>query len=684
MELPIDHFRLIGVSPSADAEAVLRAFQLRVDRPPHQGFTQEVLGQRADLLKLSTDLLANKALREEYEKALLGGASGLELSSIREVAGLILLWEAGSSPEAFNLARKALQPPQAPALGSGREADLTLVAALSCKAAALQEQEQRHFQLAAEFLQEGIHLLQRMGKLPDQRQELEKELDELLPYRILDLLSRDLSDQEAHQQGLDLLDSFVMQRGGLEGKNSSNAKGGLSQGDFELFFQQIRGFLTVQEQIDLFDHWQRKGSETAGFLCAISLVSSGFSRRKPERLQEAKKYLKSFSSKGLDLMPLLGCIDLLLADIEKAHSRFRNSGDEELKKWLDTYPGETLGALCDYCRNWLKKDVLVGFRDVEIESVDLEAWFADRDVQDYLEKLEWKGARGIAKAGFSFLSSLSNENDPINNSENELKNSVDQEINEEESKSLEEIKEENDENYQDKSSISSLFFSALSNGFKQKSLIENETEEDAAFTPRPLFVGTFIVALLLVCGGLINSARIFYFEREEVLVEEELVERGPAKPAEKELSSNDKDEINSPKPIALKVQPLISENPTEPELLNLLDAWLSGKAAILAGKKSDELPKVARTPLVKRVKAERDKDKSLGEVQVIQTMVKSLKVLDRTTKRIALEVVLQYKEKRINKSGNTVSETSIPALKVRYILGREKDTWQLVAYTSGN
>ncbi len=101
MELPIDHFRLLGVSPSANAEEVLRAFQLRLDRPPKQGFTYEVLAQRAELLRLSADLLSNPAERQSYELALIEGSSGLDLSSNREVAGLLLLWESNASFQAF-------------------------------------------------------------------------------------------------------------------------------------------------------------------------------------------------------------------------------------------------------------------------------------------------------------------------------------------------------------------------------------------------------------------------------------------------------------------------------------------------------------------------------------------------------------------------------------------------------
>ena len=136
MELPIDHFRLLGVSPSSGPEEVLRFFQLRLDRTPDKGFTPEVISQRSELLRRSADLLCDKESREKYESALLGGAEGLEFSSNRDVAGLILLWEANISYEAFKLSRKALQPPQAPALGSGRESDLTLLAALSCRDAA--------------------------------------------------------------------------------------------------------------------------------------------------------------------------------------------------------------------------------------------------------------------------------------------------------------------------------------------------------------------------------------------------------------------------------------------------------------------------------------------------------------------------------------------------------------------
>ena len=38
LELPLDHFRLLGVNPSATPEQLLNTLQQRLDRPPAPGF----------------------------------------------------------------------------------------------------------------------------------------------------------------------------------------------------------------------------------------------------------------------------------------------------------------------------------------------------------------------------------------------------------------------------------------------------------------------------------------------------------------------------------------------------------------------------------------------------------------------------------------------------------------------
>jgi len=114
-----------------------------------------------------------------------------------------------------------------------------------------------------------------------------------------------------------------------------------------------------------------------------------------------------------------------------------------------------------------------------------------------------------------------------------------------------------------------------------------------------------------------------------------------------------------------------------------LERWLSEKAKVLSGSESEDFAIFARKRLANRVFKEREKDKSLGEKQIIVTSITSLEIQSRTNKRIAVKAVLRYKDQRFNSKGEKVSETIIPSLGVQYILGREKNIWQLVDYISG-
>jgi len=129
---------------------------------------------------------------------------------------------------------------------------------------------------------------------------------------------------------------------------------------------------------------------------------------------------------------------------------------------------------------------------------------------------------------------------------------------------------------------------------------------------------------------------------------------------------------------------LIASEPSEEEIKRLIQFWLNGKAKVLAGQKSEELPIVARSSLVERVQLERTKDLKRKEIQRINTSINSFKLVSQTPKRIEVKVKLSYSDQRLKSTGEIVSETSIPSLKVTYILGREKNLWQLVDYISGS
>ena len=702
MELPLDHFRLIGVSPSATPEEILRSFQLKLDKTPDEGFTYEVLTKRSELLRLTADLLTDPESRREYENLILNGASGLEFSSNREVAGLILLWESGSPKEAFKITRKALQPPQTPALGSSREADLTLLAALTARDSAIQEQQLRSYSNAADFLQEGVQLLQRMGKLGDRRKELEEDLVALLPYRILDLLSRDLNDQESHKKGLSMLENLIIKRGGLEGNNKSEYKDYLNQQEFEAFFQQIKPFLTVQEQIDLFLELQKRGSLEAGFLAFLSLTAIGFSRRKPEKLFDARKILKKLNLSGLDSMPLIGCLDLLLADIDEASARFSSSSDQKLRDWLDNYSGNKLEAICIYCKNWLENDVLVGYRDIDLKEVDLDSWFEDREIQEFIEKLEKKSNKT------SFKSNLQNQlfkKDFSTTSTEDFESKLDDErrlpwpggIKKEYEKQEIQEKNFNDEKLNHKPLD---FYKYLIEKIAEIKFSFGEFLEDKKIIIRSPYLIYFYAFLILFSFGIgigflrNNSNKSIQNDisiektsqivdknkelNEEIIINKNIQEN-------KKISSN-QTESNIPtqtENISLKVKEIKKASPSIEEIKYLIETWLLNKSNYLAGKGELNLSKIVKDGLIKRTIEDRQKDIKKGVYQEISSQIQEIVLKSQTSSRIVALAELKYSERIFKNSGELVNEISLNPLKVRYILGFSNKSWKLVDFVSG-
>ena len=699
MELPLDHFRLIGVSPSATSEEILRAFQLRLDKTPDEGFTYEVLTQRSELLRLTADLLTDSDARREYENLLLQGSSGLEFSSNKEVAGLILLWEAGFPKEAFRITRKSLQPPQTPALGSTREADLTLLAALTARDSAIQEQEQRSYSNAADFLQEGILLLQRMGKLSELRKDLEEDLVSLLPYRILDLLSRDLSDQESHKKGLTMLENLITKRGGLEGKNKSEYREYLNQQEFEAFFQQIKPFLTVQEQIDLFLELQKRGSLEAGFLAFLSLTAIGFSRKKPEKLFEARKMLKKLNLSGLDSMPLIGCLDLLLADVDQASARFLSSSDEKLRDWLNNYSGDNLEAICIFCKNWLENDVLVGYRDIDNNEVDLDSWFENREIQEFIEKLEKKSK---IKINSRINIQQKSNNEILNQTNEDYANSLNK-LDEKKLPWPGGIKDQKVSTDIEENKFNEEIFKNKTIEF-YKYLVEKIAELKFSFgvllENKEIFKKsnylTYIYAFLVLFLFGIGAGLVRNNFKKPVLIDKDInkslivIDENEKNNKKKIVQNNKKIPTNKIiinsgeiKKISTELKEIKTTSPSLDEIEYLINSWLINKSSYLSGKSEINLSKIAKKGLVKRTIEQRQNDIKNNIFKDINSQIQKIDLVSQTSSRIVVLAELNYSEKIIKNSGELVNETSFSPLKVKYILGFSNKSWKLADFVSG-
>jgi hypothetical protein len=700
LELPLDHFRLIGVSPSATSEEILRAFQLRLDKTPDEGFTYEVLTQRSELLRLTADLLTDPESRREYENLLLNGASRLDFSSNREVAGLILLWESGEAKEAFKITRKALQPPQTPALGSSREADLTLLAALTARDAAIKEQQLRSYSNAADFLQEGIQLLQRMGKLVERRKDLEEDLLSLLPFRILDLLSRELSDNESHKKGLNMLEDLIIKRGGLEGNNKSEYRDYLNQQEFEAFFQQIKPYLTVQEQIDLFLELQKRGSLEAGFLAFLSLTALGFSRKKPEKLFEARKILKKLNLSGLDSMPLVGCLDLLLADIDQASARFSSSSDENLRDWLNNFSGNNLEAMCIFCKNWLENDVLVGYRDIDSKEVDLDSWFEDIEIQEFIETLEKKSKKTIINSKLKNQQIKKESSSNITEDfESRIENSNERRLPwpggiKQDYEKLD-TQENNFNDEISKIKLIEVYKYLIEKIAELKFSFGEFLKNKYIFSRSPYLISLYTFLILFTLGIGIGFLRnnLKKSIQDETFSDEPLItldknQKVTNKRSIREIKKQTTNELNNLIGNSLiinnsEIEEITKASPSLEEIRNLINLWLLNKSNYLAGESEINLSKIVNKGLIKRTIEERQIDIKKGIYKKINSQIRKIDLLSQNSSRIVVLVELDYLERILNNNGEFVNETSLSPLKVKYILGFSDKSWKLVDFVSG-
>jgi hypothetical protein len=651
LELPIDHFRLLGVNPTTDLQSLLRTLQQRIDRAPDQGFTQDTLLAREDLLRASADLLSDEPRRQAYESDLTALAGeersvvpALDVPTSKEVGGLLLLLEAGQALDCFELACRALQPPQAPALGSTREADLTLLAGLACLAGAADLHQQRRYEAAAQTLQEGLQLLQRMGQVPAIRQQLNEELDGLRPYRVLDLLSRNLTAQSERAEGLRLLEDLIVRRGGLEGFGDPS----MGPAEFQAFFKQIRSFLTVQEQVDLFSRWAPT-SAAADFLTSTALTASGFAQRKPERIAAARQRLEASGQEGVQ--PLVACQHLLLGQVELARATFEREASPELKRWAEQQSSDPLAQLCAYCRDWLTRDVLPGYRDLEADP-DLEAYFADRDVQAYVEQHDPPSERLPATDDSALpWEMVPNPATPAHLEEQDWD------------------EDEEDVPWLD-SWLAAWRWPQIQRpqlGFAQIPWPQLQQPSRRTATVAAAGAG---VALLAIAAAVRLRPLPPGPGRTPIAVQ----------PAPKPVATEAIPAGKPPAPVADAI-PLRAEAPSEAQVQALLEAWLDAKADILAGKNNRiPLEMLARPTQVDRLESERASDQARGETQTISTSITALAIEERDPNRIAATVALRYADQRLNAKGDPEGNPTKLELRNRYVFARDGGLWRLVSF----
>lgn len=393
MKLPLDHFRLLGVKPGVSRSEIEQALVERLKSPPPEGYSLDTLDARAEVLRASGAFLLNgqSCQPDGWQMEITpdeGGTDergfpGIELEPGQETVAPLLLLEAQDNLKAFELAMELLsRQGETAAFHDHRQADLLLMAALAARRTSQQMWTKRLYDQSAQILERVIQLLAGHASQARRKAVLEDDLNKIAPLQALDLLSQESCTTRERQRGLSRLKALIDHRGGLDADDDEQRSPIL----FQDFFKQIRPCLTIDEQLELFESYSRQEASTATFLLAYTRAAAGFQRRQAAYFDAALAAMEAVDAEGLE--PEKACLLLLLGQPDAAQAMVKSCQDPRLCQWLasSASTSDSLPGLCSFCSQWLEQHVLPCYRDVDPHTkVDLDAYFLDPDVQDYIK-----------------------------------------------------------------------------------------------------------------------------------------------------------------------------------------------------------------------------------------------------------------------------------------------------------
>lgn len=436
MRIPLDYYRILGLPIQATAEQLKQAHRDRTLQLPRREYSEIAIEARKSLIDEAYELLSDGEQRQTYdaqflsrsyspeavnptsvpaevstetgEEALRSLASEptatapppaepytptIAIDEPQFVGALLILLELGEYELVIRLGRPFLSSGQA-SLANGRYGepkrvleDIVLTLALACLELGREQWQQNQYENAAESLETGQELLLGESAFPAIRAELQSDLYKLRPYRVLELVARPLEQSKDRLQGIALLKAMLRDRGGIDGAGDDLS--GLSTDDFLRFIQQLRGYLTAEEQQTIFEAEVRRPSAVATYLAVYALLARGFAGHKPHLVQRARQLLGQLSTRQDVHLEQAVCA-LLLGQAEEAGQALELSQEYEPLAFIREHSQDSpdlLPGLCLYTERWLREEVFTHFRDLANQEAALKDYFADRQVQAYLEEM---------------------------------------------------------------------------------------------------------------------------------------------------------------------------------------------------------------------------------------------------------------------------------------------------------
>jgi curved DNA-binding protein CbpA len=422
VRIPLDYYRILGVPIQATEGQLSQAYHDRALQMPRREYSDVAITARKQLLDEAYNLLNDPERRSQYDADLLAfsqksgqrtqvelplsqpkGTEGsdkdsqhhtIEIDPEKFVGALLILQELGEYDLVLKLGQPYLDNRNSISLDKGRlgnpqmvRADIILSIALSYLELSREQWQQGQYENASGSGNKGQELLLKEGLFPNIRGEIQSDLYKLRPYQILELLSADKTNKIKRHNGIQLLKEMLQERGGIDGTGDDQS--GLNLDDFLRFIQQLRSYLTVEEQQELFESEARRPSAVATYLAVYALLAGGFATRQPSLINRAQNLLMRLSQRQDVYLEQAVCA-LLLGRTEQASQALELSQERETIEFIRSNSQgapDLLPGLCLYAEKWLKTEVFNHFKDLANHSVALKEYFADPQVQTYLEQL---------------------------------------------------------------------------------------------------------------------------------------------------------------------------------------------------------------------------------------------------------------------------------------------------------
>ena len=422
MRIPLDYYRILGVSPNTVDEQLHRAYQDKIIQLPHHEYSEDVIQKRINLLNEAFHVLSNPVTKTDYESSFLKEVfssankdsmfdnkksdivnqeqqSIYESSSIKihenHLSGaLLILYELSEYELVIQYGENYLKLlfDSYPKLISDKslttsQMDIVLSISSAYLEIARQLWHDKTYEKAAAAGLKGLTFLETNQLFLSIQKEIYSELDKLRPYRILELLAHPIDCQSLRQKGIDLLGTMLENK--YEVNEQTKSYFNLKTNDFLSFLQQIRIHLTINEQKQIFvDTYKYSSSLVTSYLKVNILIALGFFEKEPYLILEAQTILENLEShKKVSIEQTI--VALLLGQTQLAEKILLNKVDnQQILNFIrlnSQGSPDLLPGLCLYTEIWLKTEVSNYFRDLKESSFSLKEYYLNKKVRAYLD-----------------------------------------------------------------------------------------------------------------------------------------------------------------------------------------------------------------------------------------------------------------------------------------------------------